>query len=406
MDNQPTDNTSTEQKKVPISSTRQRVITGIKIGAFLLGLLIVLVFSDPNHSVFPYDIAKDFPNFVAFICFLIAFGMTIWLVVLIVKELNNVLLQNHTKKTFRGLLALTLLPIIINTIVCCWYSYFYDHPFSSSVYNPWDVGPLSTLTILFFFFTIATLLLLFLFTYLIYYQDTKSIKTGLYFAFINTLISAFFLNFYFLVSCHGWVTVLYLVLIPIVVDVFSYFGGTKCGKHKLAWKISPNKTWEGFAIGASTALIVMVIFGILMWIPFWKVNYYYAYNPNLAPVQCVGYNIYGWQFYSYLFTNTTDSAGTLFKTGVWWAYYLPFTVALIFASLAGDLLFSIAKRKVNIKDFGNTLKGHGGITDRIDSWVFVFFVYCVISIFLSACITGLGDSSTIICSHFVDVMIP
>ena len=46
-------------------------------------------------------------------------------------------------------------------------------------------------------------------------------------------------------------------------------------------------------------------------------------------------------------------------------------------SFLGDLVVSVLKRSVNIKDSGNIMPGHGGIVDRMDSFVFVFFFFGV-----------------------------
>jgi predicted CDP-diglyceride synthetase/phosphatidate cytidylyltransferase len=52
-------------------------------------------------------------------------------------------------------------------------------------------------------------------------------------------------------------------------------------------------------------------------------------------------------------------------------------------SVFGDLLFSLFKRKNDIKDYGNIIAGHGGILDRFDSHLSVCFFYSIITIFCS-----------------------
>jgi phosphatidate cytidylyltransferase len=91
------------------------------------------------------------------------------------------------------------------------------------------------------------------------------------------------------------------------------------GKHKLAPKVSPGKTWEGFLGGLVTSALIAVLFA------------------TLAPL--------------------TVSTGTLVICAI---------IATL-ASVLGDLTESMFKREAGIKDSGNLIPGHGGILDRIDS---------------------------------------
>lgn len=112
-------------------------------------------------------------------------------------------------------------------------------------------------------------------------------------------------------------------------DSAAYVIGSLLGKHKLAPRISPNKTWEG-AIGGLVFSLILVYFLPVNYLPF----------PNMERL------------------------------------YLAFVV-VVFSTL-GDLFQSKLKRSVNIKDSGDILPGHGGILDRIDSMLFAFpatFVY-------------------------------
>jgi len=104
-------------------------------------------------------------------------------------------------------------------------------------------------------------------------------------------------------------------------DTMAYFTGYAIGKHKLCPKISPKKTIEGSIGGILGSVILCALFG-------------YFFIPRLL-IHCVIIGILG---------------------GV--------------ISQFGDLTASIFKRKMNIKDYGNLIPGHGGILDRIDSVLF------------------------------------
>ncbi|TAF78115.1 MAG: phosphatidate cytidylyltransferase [Bacteroidetes bacterium] len=100
-------------------------------------------------------------------------------------------------------------------------------------------------------------------------------------------------------------------------DSGAYFAGKAFGKHKLFERISPKKTWEGFFGGLALASILAYILGI-----------YYTDLPT-------------WKWISLACIITT--IGTY-----------------------GDLVESMLKRSLQIKDSGNIIPGHGGILDRFD----------------------------------------
>ena len=134
-----------------------------------------------------------------------------------------------------------------------------------------------------------------------------------------------------LVRIHTLETGRHLILIPFVIaflsDTFAYFTGIYFGKHKLAPKISPNKTVEGMIGGIAGAVVGMVLYGTVLQFAFgFTVHYGFAL-------------IYG----------AVGSLGGVF----------------------GDLCFSVIKRQTGIKDYGNLIPGHGGILDRFDSMMIV-----------------------------------
>jgi phosphatidate cytidylyltransferase len=111
-------------------------------------------------------------------------------------------------------------------------------------------------------------------------------------------------------------------------DTFAYLSGRFFGRTKLFERISPKKTWEG-TIGG-----IFFTIGVAYLISLW----------------CNDYSLSFW-----------------------------IIAALIIApcSIFGDLLESLFKRSLNIKDSGNILPGHGGILDRFDAALFAIpFFYC------------------------------
>ncbi len=111
-------------------------------------------------------------------------------------------------------------------------------------------------------------------------------------------------------------------------DAGAYCVGSLIGKHKLFPRISPAKSWEGSIGGGVLAILVSQI-----------ISYF-------AP---------------------TDSIGNV--GGLWWAGLA--AIVVVFGTW-GDLVESLLKRKLGIKDSGNILPGHGGMLDRFDSTILAF----------------------------------
>jgi len=105
-------------------------------------------------------------------------------------------------------------------------------------------------------------------------------------------------------------------------DAGAYFVGKNLGKHKLAPKISPGKTWEGFVGGITFSGAFAAIS------TFW-------FFPEL-PYQ----------------------------------FSIPLAVVMATVGAAGDLAESAMKRGADVKDAANFLPGHGGLLDRLDSLLF------------------------------------
>lgn len=122
-------------------------------------------------------------------------------------------------------------------------------------------------------------------------------------------------------------------------DTFAYFFGRKLGKHKLAPKISPKKSVEGAVAG----VIGSTVFAVIT---------YYVCDAN-------------W-FYKDTIT-------------VWMV--IPALIFMYVLGVCGDLSASVIKRNFNEKDFGTLFPGHGGVLDRIDSFLFTLpALYLIVSI--------------------------
>lgn len=116
-------------------------------------------------------------------------------------------------------------------------------------------------------------------------------------------------------------------------DTGAYFSGKYLGRNKLFERISPKKTWEGFFGGMILSLIVAYV---------------------------------------------VSNAYTAFDLATW----LTVAVIIVVTGVLGDLVESLFKRSIEIKDSGQLLPGHGGILDRFDSlYISAPFVFVYLLLF-------------------------
>ncbi|ATZ20818.1 phosphatidate cytidylyltransferase [Mesoplasma coleopterae] len=147
----------------------------------------------------------------------------------------------------------------------------------------------------------------------------------------------------------GYVTAIWIWLIVILTDTFAYIFGVAFGKHKMAPVISPKKSWEGAIGGFTTAFVVAVIMSIL---------FYFFVNSHAV------------------FADYMNNIDIKFGKGLVIFMYILLAALISFIGQVGDLFFSLIKRKNDIKDFSNLIPGHGGVLDRLDSFMLVFlFMY-------------------------------
>jgi phosphatidate cytidylyltransferase len=131
---------------------------------------------------------------------------------------------------------------------------------------------------------------------------------------------------------NGTALLLFLFLCVWSGDIAALYIGKRFGRHKLAPRLSPNKTWEG----AIASVIASCIFGMgLVLLGDW-------------------------------FTQQNSSFTRLHTTEPWWVFLI-LAVVLNVAAQFGDLLESALKRGAGLKDSGTLLPGHGGILDRVDA---------------------------------------
>jgi len=109
-----------------------------------------------------------------------------------------------------------------------------------------------------------------------------------------------------------------------LVDLGAYAIGLKFGKHKMFPRLSPRKSWEGYAGG--------VLFG-------------------------VGFGaLFGWVL-----------KPVMPELAVWEGAVLGLVIGVL--APFGDLFVSMLKRIAGVKDSGTLIPGHGGILDRVDTWI-------------------------------------
>ncbi len=167
--------------------------------------------------------------------------------------------------------------------------------------------------------------------YELFRKKNNPIHNWAYFILAQTFIALPFalLNFIIFIDNYQPILLLSVFVTIWVNDTGAYLVGVTFGKHRLFERISPKKSWEGFVGGAGFALLSGYIFSLFI--------------PEIS--------LLNWLILS--------------------------EIVVVFGTF-GDLIESLIKRTVHVKDSGNIIPGHGGLLDRFDSMLLaapVVFIY-------------------------------
>lgn len=177
-----------------------------------------------------------------------------------------------------------------------------------------------------FFLVGMVSILLFLFILTVYFEWFEVVDAAILFTLLMIItLSVTGVN---TVNTYGSLAILYVAVSTYMTDTAAYFTGMFFGKHKLAPRISPNKTIEGAIGGWLISSIVSFLYAIYV-------------IPGRFPIELV----------------------------------IIASILMPVISQLGDLAFSSFKRYFKIKDFGHLFPEHGGVLDRIDSLLFNFMFF-------------------------------
>jgi phosphatidate cytidylyltransferase len=165
----------------------------------------------------------------------------------------------------------------------------------------------------------------------LYQQKENPLNNWAYFILGQVYIALPFALLNYILFMDNWQPLLLLAVFATiwVNDTGAYLVGVSIGKHRLFERISPKKSWGGFIGGALAALLSGYVFSLFI--------------PQISLIN--------WFIFS--------------------------EIIVIFGTF-GDLIESLMKRTVKVKDSGNVIPGHGGLLDRFDSMLLaapVVFIY-------------------------------
>lgn len=337
---------------------KQRIFSSVFIVSFFV-LLFVLGFLADNVNGW-----SPLPEAGKEIC---AWLLLIYLLPAIIicgYEINNVFFKFNWYT--RIIIMFEMLLLVYGPTLVYFLKYYHD---ISSIEIVGNINQLNTVTNIFsIILAVAILITVILNTIMLFFAKMNTFKNWVILNLLVGVVSGFYLGSLFFLLVRGWLTLIWLMLIVIGSDSFSYFGGILFGKNQMAKNISPKKTWEGFAIGQIITIIsaLLILFGFS----------FIQHNPNvLKQIMGVQFNV--------IINGQLQENVLVSDSKAWWAWMVIITIGLSLLSVFGDLAFSWFKRKYRIKDYGNLIPGHGGIIDRIDSHSVVISFYFVLNFFIA-----------------------
>ena len=200
---------------------------------------------------------------------------------------------------------------------------------------------------------LATMLAFLLAGAVFLFTRDKSSLNDLYYT-VLILFYPMILTTSFLVINHGAGSLLglfFVLFVTLLSDAFALFAGMLFGKEKLMPDVSPQKTvagavgaYVGGLVGATVVLLLFDVFGVFK--NFKNVGIIRLFDKYLISIPA----------------------------------YFALAILCTTAAIIGDLVASLIKRKMGVKDFGKIFPGHGGVMDRMDS---LLYVAPIVSLFFS-----------------------
>lgn len=315
--------TPNEISKETKISMKTRVITSLVIalvciptffvGGWFYFALVFVIIAIGTHEILSVERTRRFSLFVFVFSYIIIYALVYWVFVKNQVLLSRELGQSYVFSLERGFDTLSLSTIAIATAAAV----LFIVVLANERFSILDATYLFTMIVIMALGSQS-------FLFMRYYPYSK-------FAF-DSATNPIDVSTSLFKYLHSSFLLIYLVIGVAINDIGAYFIGLFFGRKKVNPRISPKKTWAGLFGGIFVSLVVSTSFALIVdavglpILPFLTINEWY------------------------------------------WILLLSFAMPLI--GNLGDFAFSAIKRQYDIKDFGSLLKGHGGVLDRLDSFIF------------------------------------